>query len=93
MPRQYDMFVNDPSILPDNEEINITVRELTPDDRKKKYRSKFVKALIIHTPDKYKDDLLWARFERGILYDKPFGIKIISELGDFEKKAPFAIRR
>ena len=93
MTREYDTFVEDPALLPDKQEMDITIRELTPDDRRKKYRSKFVQAYIFHSPDREKDDLLWARFERGPLYDQPFGIRIIEEKGPFEKKLPFGIRR
>ena len=84
--KEYDAFIDDPKSVPEGKEINIAIRELTPEDRKLKYRTRYVTAVLTRNPDKEKEDLLWLRFNRGSLYDKPFGIKIVKELGPFEVK-------
>lgn len=84
--KEYDAFIDDPKSVPEGKEVNLAIRELTPDERKFKYRTRYVTAILNRNPDKGKDDLLWLRFNRGGLYDKPFGIKIVKELGPFEVK-------
>lgn len=86
MAKEYDAFIDDPKGVPEEKEFNVAIRELTPDDRRFKYRTRYVTAMVSNNPDKGKDDLLWLRFNRGSLYDKPFGIKIVKELGAFEVK-------
>jgi hypothetical protein len=84
--KEYDAFIDNPAAVPEGKEFNLAIRELTPDDRRNKYRSRYVTALITHSPNREKDDLLWLRYNRGSLYEKPFGIKIVKELGPFEVK-------
>ena len=84
--KEYDAFYDNPKGITDGQELNIAIRELTPEDRRYKYRTRYVKAVLSKNPDKKKDDILWLRFNRGSLYAKPFGIKIIEELGPFEVK-------
>ena len=93
MPREYDTFVDDPSVLPDGGEIDLTIRELTPDDRRDKYRSKFVRAHVAHSADPAKDDLLWVRLQRGPLQKKPLAIKILKVFGSFQNKPGVGIKR
>lgn len=92
MPKEYDSFVDDPTTIPHKAETDLAIRELTPDDRRKKYKTRYVRAYITHSPTLGKDDILWLRYQRGGLYSKPFGIKIVKELGNFEPRAFVAVR-
>jgi hypothetical protein len=88
MPKEYDAFIDDVNILEDGKEIDLSIRELTPDDRRDKYRTTYVKVLITHNPGVGKDDLLWIRYQRGShLHPKPFGIKILKKLGEYQPKS------
>jgi len=83
--KEYDAFVDAPESIPEGKEFDIAIRELTPGDRRFKYRTRYVRAVISHNPGK-DENLLWLRYNRGNLHEKPFGIKIIKELGPFEVK-------
>ena len=87
MPKEYDSFVDDPAAIPDGGELDLAIRELTPDDERKKYRARYVRAKIAHSPVMGKDDILWLHYQRGAIHPQPFGIKIVKELGDFEPRA------
>ena len=81
--KEYDCFVENPEKLVDGE-ISMAIRELTPDDRKKKYFSRYVRFEIRVNPDDLPDgDILWTRYNYGARYEKPFGIKILEELGPY----------
>ena len=84
--KEYDTFNDNPEGLPVGKEFNIAIRDLTPEDRRYKYRTRYAQVILSKDPDREKDDLLWIRFNRGSLYSKPFGIKIVKELGPFEVK-------
>jgi len=86
MPLEYETFVEDPELVKEEMERNISIRELTPDRRKTKYKTRYVKALVFPNPDKGKDDILQIRYLQGERFPKPFGIKILQELGPFEVK-------
>ena len=84
--KEYDSFIDNPEGLADGE-IKLAVRELTPDDRRKKYLTRYVKAQISRDPAKMPDgDVLWLRWQRGRRYPKPFAVKIVQELGEFLPK-------
>lgn len=88
MAKEYDAFIDEPSLVPDGEEMVLDIRELNPDDRRKRYRARYVRAVISHSPDQAKDDILWLRYERGgRLYPRSFGIKITAELGEYQAMA------
>lgn len=83
MPQEYDAFVDDPPSMPEGE-IVLDIRELTPSDRRKKYRARYVSAVINRNPDRERDDLLWLRYRRGArLHPQPFRIKITAESGPY----------
>jgi hypothetical protein len=85
--KEYDTFVlqeKDPEVMPDGE-VAIAVRELTPDDRRRKYATRYVKAEISRDPANL-PDVLRLRWQRGRLYPKPWSIRIIEELGEFMPK-------
>jgi len=85
--KEYDCFVDNPDRLSDGE-IALAIRELTPEDRRKKYLTRYVKCLIKRKPEEMPEgDVLWMRWQRGRRYPKPFAIKILEELGAFLPKA------
>ena len=85
MKKEYDGFVQDVAIFQKGEqEVAITIRELTPDKGKEKYGSVYVKALI--SPGKGKGDILHLRDLRGISSPGEFSVKIIENLGEFQQK-------
>ena len=90
MAKEYETFLLTEKIeeIPLNREFEIWVRELTPEDRRKKYLRRFVRAVIFRDPDREKDDIVWFVFQRGIRHEEPFGIKIVQVLGDIKPEPP-----
>ena len=81
--REYDTFIlSDPASLQEDREMELIVRDLTPPDRRYKYRSAYVSAMISKSELKY-PDRLWIRLGRGQLQEKPWSVKIIKELNKF----------
>ncbi len=78
--KEYDTFVLiDPAMVPEEKEMELIVRDLTPADRRYKYRSAYVTALVSKSESKY-PDRLWIRLGRGQLQEKPWSIKVLKEL-------------
>ncbi len=78
--KEYDTFIlTDPKLVPEDQELELIIRDLTPEDRKYKYRSSFVMALVSKSESKYPDQL-WIRLGRGQLQEKPWSIKILREV-------------
>jgi len=83
--KEYDTFVLiDPEKIPEEKESEMIVRDLTPADRRYKYRSAYVTALVSKSESKY-PDRLWIRLGRGQLQEKPWSIKILKELNKLPK--------
>jgi len=83
--REYDTFIlTDPTSVPEEQEMELIVRDLTPADRRYKYRSAYVTALVSRSESKY-PDRLWIRLGRGQLQEKPWSIKILKELNKLPK--------
>ena len=83
--KEYDTFILiDLAMVPEEKETELIVRNLTPADRRYKYRSAFVTALVSRSESKY-PDRLWIRLGRGQLQQKPWSIKILKELSKFPK--------
>lgn len=83
--KEYDTFVlTDPALVPEEKEMELIVRDLTPRDRRYKYRSTYVTALVSKSELKY-PDRLWIRLGRGQLQEKPWSIKILKELNKLPK--------
>ncbi|MBM4339883.1 MAG: phenylphosphate carboxylase subunit gamma [Deltaproteobacteria bacterium] len=81
--KEYDTFIlTDLSKVPEDQEMELIVRELTPDDRRYKYRSAYALAKVSKSESKY-PDRLWVRLGRGQLQEKPWSIKIIKEVNKF----------
>jgi phenylphosphate carboxylase gamma subunit len=83
--KEYDTFIlTDFASVPEEQEIELIVRDLTPADRRYKYRSAYVTAFVSKSESKY-PDRLWIRLGRGQLQEKPWSIKILKELNKLPK--------
>jgi hypothetical protein len=84
--KEYDTFIlTDPAMVAEDKEMELIVRELTPKDRRYKYRSFYALALLSKSETKYPDQL-WIRLGRGQLQEKPWSIKILKELNKLPKE-------
>ena len=84
--KEYDTFIlTDLGSVPEDLEMELIVRELTPKDRRYKYRSFYAMVQVSRSEAKYPDQL-WIRLGRGQLQEKPWSIKILKELNKFEKE-------
>ena len=83
MNKEYDMFVEKLSDLREKEEVELTIRDLTPGQHK--YESRYVRAILSSSVDPLPSgDLLWIRFGMGFKHPKPWTIKITGELGEYQ---------
>ncbi len=82
--KEYDTFVlTDPDTVPDEQQnIELIIRDLNPEDRQKKYRSFFAKANVSKDKSRY-SDVLWIRLGRGQLQDEPWSIEVLEEVNKF----------
>lgn len=60
-------------------EMLVAIRLLTPENRRVKYCTRVVRALVSSDPTKYRDRL-HIRYQRGLLHPKPWSIEIAEEL-------------
>jgi hypothetical protein len=82
--KEYDTYVlTDLSSVPEDKEMEMILRDLTPSDRRYKYRSFFASAKVSRDEAKYPDKL-WVRLGRGQLQEKPWSVKIVKEVNKFE---------
>lgn len=79
----YDTFVLEDSLAPlqavEDKVTTLAIRELTPADRRKKYKTTVVECLVSSDPKKYKD-ILQVRFQRGLLHPEPWSIEVKKRL-------------
>lgn len=81
--KEFDTFLlTDPELVNEEEERELILRDLTPDDRKRKYRSFYARALVSKSASKH-PDLLRIRLGRGQLLEEPWSVKVIEELNKF----------
>lgn len=81
--KSYDTFIlSDLSAVAEDQEMEMILRELTPADRRYKYRSFYASVMVSKFESKY-PDLLWVRLGRGQLQEKPWSVKIIREVNKF----------
>ena len=81
--KEFDTFIlSDPASVPEDKEMELILRELTPKERRYKYRSFYATALISKSETKY-PDRLWVRLGRGQLQEKPWSVKIVKEIDKF----------
>ncbi len=82
MRKEFDTFIESLQELPDGQECQLVIRDLTPGPRK--YESLYVRAIVSSSPQMLPDgDMLWLRFPMGVLYPLPGAIKVVEELGEF----------
>ncbi len=81
--KEYDTFIlSAPETVVEDQEMELILRDLTPPDRRYKYRSFYAKALLSRSETKY-PDRLWIRLGRGQLQERPWSIKILKEIDKF----------
>lgn len=83
--KEYDTFVDDPTVLQEGE-VAIAIRELTPENRRKKYLTRYVRALIKQRSPEGEEGFLYLRYQRGRLHPEPWSIQVVEELGEFLPK-------
>jgi hypothetical protein len=82
--KEYDTYVlTDLALVPEDKEMEMILRDLTPSDRRYKYRSFFTSVKVSRDEKKYPDKL-WVRLGRGQLQEKPWSVKILREVNKFE---------
>ena len=82
--KEFDTYVlTDLVLVPEDKEIEMILRELTPADRRYKYRGFFVSALVSRDESKYPDKL-WVRLGKGQLQEKAWSVKIVREVNKFQ---------
>ncbi len=88
--KEYDTFVNSLEDLPQEGEISLTVRDLTPGPRK--YDARYVRARVSKDPQRLPGgNLLWLRFQKGQAHPQPWAIQILEELGEYMVRAPESV--
>jgi len=81
MGKEYEIFVRSIDELADGQEVELTIRDLTPGPRK--YECRVVRALVQSSPEKLPDgDILRVRSWTGVLYPQPKVMKIVKEVGE-----------
>ena len=79
----YDTFNDEPEKMLQMEEIDITIRDLTPGNEK--YCSKYVRAILSKDPEALPDgDELLIRYQRGELSPEKWRIRIVKEIGEYK---------
>jgi len=79
---EYLTFVGKPEDLAQGKEIELLVKDLTPGPRK--YDARYVRAIVGEDPQGMPDaDVLWIRGFVGVLYPRPWAIRVVREVGEF----------
>jgi hypothetical protein len=82
--KEFDTYVlTDLASVPEDKEMEMILRELTPADRRYKYRGFFASVMVSRNEKKYPDKL-WVRLGRGQLQEKPWSVKILKEVNKFQ---------
>ena len=89
MAKEYLTFIDNPKDLPVGQEIELSIRDLTPG--RQKYDCRNVRAIVADSPDKLPgSDILSFRSLTGLLRPERWAIKIVADLGEFIPKPPFS---
>lgn len=87
MKKEYQTFVPDIGDLVENQEIKLTIKDITPGPRK--YGAQIVKAILSSDPERLPEgDILRVRSWLGVLYPEPWAIKVVEELEETEPGLP-----
>ena len=83
MTSEYVTFVETLKEFPDGIEVKLYVKDLTPGV--KKYDTRYVRAIVSSNPDRLPGaDRLWIRSSMGVLHPKPWAIKLLGDIGEYE---------
>lgn len=75
----WETFIRQPEDLPEEVEVPLIIRDLTPGRRK--YRMRHVVALVSRRPETLgHSGILWVRSTVGVRLDQPWAIEILREL-------------
>ncbi len=78
--KEYQVVVKGLNVLPEGQEIELAVRELSHDRRK--YDGRYVKAIVARSAEKLPDgDVMRLISSTGYIYPDPWRIKILKEIG------------
>jgi hypothetical protein len=89
MATEYQTFLSSPQDIPEGQEIELVIKDLTPGPRK--YDGLRVKAVIYKSANKVREgDTLWVRSEVGVLDPQPWTIKIVERLPDLIPIPPYS---
>ncbi len=81
--KEYDTFVlTDPGEVVEDTEMEMIVRDLSPEDNRYKYEGFYVNAKISKSADKY-PDLLQVRLGRGQLFEETWSIEVLEKIDKF----------
>ena len=76
---EYDTYVTTLQELPQGQEIDLFVRDLTPGQHK--YSARHFKAVVSSSAGELPDgELLWLRFNTGVIHPEPWRIKVVEEI-------------
>jgi hypothetical protein len=82
--KEYDTYIlTDMDLVAEDRETEMILRELTPADRRYRYRSFFASAMVSRDEKKYPDKL-WVRLGKGQLQEKPWSVRIVKEVNKFQ---------
>lgn len=73
----YDTFIAQPGALPEDQEILLPVRDLTPGTHK--YQYKYVRCIVSSNPEVHPQQLA-IRYGRGQLAPETYSIRVIEEV-------------
>ncbi|MDP2645435.1 MAG: phenylphosphate carboxylase subunit gamma [Desulfobacterales bacterium] len=86
--KEYLAWVDSLDRLPENKEIQLTIRDLTPG--RHKYEARNVKAILSRDSEKWPDgDILRFRSPVGILLSEAWAIKITAQLQEYLPGTPY----
>jgi len=74
---EYDAFFENLQEVPQDEEIRLVIRDLTPG--RAKYRCQVVRAKVSNEPSKF-PERLWPRLGRGQWVGEPWSIRVVEEV-------------
>ena len=84
--RYYEAFLEDPAAVAEEAEICLFIRDLTPGPQK--YDALFVRVRVL-APGQPGGDTLRLRYLDGKPYPGALGIKILEDLGEYVRAAPY----
>ena len=87
MTSEYETFVRDRAKVPSENEIVLTLRELSPG--RKKYRGVNVRC-VVSRPPRPGEPVLWIRSVVGLRDPEPCSVRIVEELPEMFQATPYS---